>query len=880
MSDLRFLIIHDTERSGEPLSDNGEAIDEVKSFLSSKDHDVVEVRNVEKGLELVRSGGFYVVMIDITMPGTNGVEVLKEIVNTKAPEWVIAFTDEQTKALAIREVETELCAYLKKPVDSNELKVLIDNILLIYSLRQEISGKTKSVSQLKVLNEIARETLLSRDNETLLWKIARLIHEELLYFNVNIFLMDEQVNRVVLKAFAGGFGEDLVAGYSLKPGEGIVGWIAENRKPLLAGDVRKEPIRIRGFSFEEDILSELGVPIIFNEKVLGVLHVESKELEAFTHDDIMVLETVADQMAISFEKSRLSSELLDAFNLSATINDSLPVSIALVNQSLQIIYANQTFYDSANVTREKVLNQPVSSIFSEDLAQKINLNQQLIDVFETGIPISHTNVHHVTEYHSEKILNISLIRVQTGKSPLVMFLGEEVTEFFQKTEQLSLLREISIAMQGVFERDKLLHMILTSVTAGFAMGFNRAFLFLVDKTTGKLNGIMGVGPTSREEAYKIWGELSQRSFTFYDYIEDVDKGKVFHTGLQEIVNQMSFDLKEDCNVLTETVNLSKPIHIVDAWENPNVDERMKKMLASNEFVVIPLIAKSEVIGVLLADNAYSGRLITKKTIEELNLFAAPAALAIEKANILKDLELKVEELEYAYQELAKTHDMLIRHEKLAAIGEVSTRLAHEIRNPLATIGGFAKSIPRKYEDRERTIRNANIIIGEVGRLESILSNVLDFTKANTPKKTLVDVNELLRDTIKIAEGNAIKNNIIISLELSEKKLEIKLDETQIKQVFINVIQNAFNAMRDGGALGIKTYESMNGIWIEIHDTGSGISEEFLDNIFDPFFTTRGDGTGLGLSISQRIIHNHNGKLEIESNVGAGTTVSILLPVNK
>jgi signal transduction histidine kinase/DNA-binding NarL/FixJ family response regulator len=879
MSDLRFLIIHDTERSEEPLSDNGEAIDGVKSFLSSKDHDVVEVRNVEKGLELVRSDGFYVVMIDITMPGANGVEALKEIVNTKAPEWIIVFTDEQTKALAIREVGTELCAYLKKPVDSNELKVLIDNILLIFSLRQEISGKTKSVSQLKVLNEISREALLSRDKETMLWKIARLINEELLYFNVNIFLMDKQENRVVLNAFAGGFGEDLVAGFSLKPGEGIVGWIAENRKPLIAGDVRNEPIRIRGFSFEEDILSELGVPIIFNGKVHGVLHVESKELNAFTHDDIMVLETVADQMALSFEKSRLSNDLLDAFNLSSTINDSLPVSIALVDQSLQIKYANQTFYDSVNTAREHVLNKPVFDIFSGDLAQKLNLNQQLIDVFETGIPVSHTNVHHVTEYHAEKALNISFIRVQAGEKPLVMILGEDVTEFFHKTEQLSRLREISIAMQGVFERDKLLHMILTSVTAGFAMGFNRAFLFLVDKTTGKLNGIMGVGPTSREEAYKIWGELSQRSFTFHDYMEDMETDKAINSGLQETVEQISFDLKEDRNVLTETVNSSEPIHIVDAWENPNVDEKMKKTLASSEFVTIPLIAKGEVIGILLADNAFSGRLITKESIEELNMFAAPAALAIEKANILKDLEVKVEELEYAYQELAKTHDMLIRHEKLAAIGEVSTRLAHEIRNPLATIGGFAKSIPRKYEDRERTIRNANIIISEVSRLENILTNVLDFTKANTPKKTLVDVNELLRDTIKIAEGNAIKNNVIISLELSEKKLALKLDETQIKQVFINVIQNAFNAMRDGGALGIKTYESMDGIWIEIHDTGSGISEEFLDNIFDPFFTTRGDGTGLGLSISQRIIHNHNGKLEIESNVGAGTTVSILLPVN-
>ena len=114
--------------------------------------------------------------------------------------------------------------------------------------------------------------------------------------------------------------------------------------------------------------------------------------------------------------------------------------------------------------------------------------------------------------------------------------------------------------------------------------------------------------------------------------------------------------------------------------------------------------------------------------------------------------------------------------------------------------------------------------------------------------------------------------------LSEKKLDLKLDETQIKQVFINVIQNAFNAMRDGGALGIKTYESMDGVRIEIHDTGGGIPEEFLDNIFDPFFTTKAKGVGLGLSISYQIIKKHGGTIRVESREGSGTTFFISFPL--
>jgi len=294
-------------------------------------------------------------------------------------------------------------------------------------------------------------------------------------------------------------------------------------------------------------------------------------------------------------------------------------------------------------------------------------------------------------------------------------------------------------------------------------------------------------------------------------------------------------------------------------------------------VTVPLIAHNEVIGVLFADNAYSNRPINDESIEELRLFAAPAALALEKSNMLQVLEEKIRELENAYTELERTHDMLIRHEKLAAIGEVSARLAHEIRHPLATIGGFAKSIPKWYEDRYRTIRNAGIIMEEVLRLETILSDVLDFAKAGAPQKALVDINELVTRTLEIMEVRLSKHQLILSLHLTPKPLQSRIDSSQIKQVLINIIQNAINAMPDGGALGVSTSERNEAVVITVMDTGSGIPEELLGDIFDPFFTTRGNGTGLGLSISQRIVQNHDGRIDIRSKIDEGTTVDIILP---
>jgi signal transduction histidine kinase len=461
-----------------------------------------------------------------------------------------------------------------------------------------------------------------------------------------------------------------------------------------------------------------------------------------------------------------------------------------------------------------------------------------------------------------------------------MVIIQDVTEFTQKTYQLSLLREISLAMQGVFERDKLLHLILTCVTAGFAIGFNRAFLFLVDNQQHELRGIMGVGPTSHEEAYQIWHELSLETFTLQDYLKNGEKGELAESKLQDLIENISFDLRTTHNVLTETVNQSRFIHVFNGWENNLVDNTIKKFLVSGEFVTIPLIAKNQVIGVLMADNAFTGRSITNESIEVLTMFAGSAAAAIENAKILSDREEKVKELQKVNLELENTQNLLIHNEKLAAIGQVSARLAHEIRNPLATIGGFAKSISKKYEDRERTTRNANIIVEEVKRLEHILTSVLDFAKPSVPQKSPTEVNEFVKNTLNMLEGAVVSKGVVVVANLSEDDIVTEFDPSQMKQVLLNVIQNALNAMPEGGALEIKTSLHEDIMRIDVNDTGKGIPEYYLENIFEPFFTTGGEGTGLGLAISNMIVQNHQGNIEIKSEEGKGTKVSIFLPMKK
>lgn len=868
MADLSFLIISDDQAS----------IDQMGKKLTDMGHKISVAKSAEEATRLTQTKDFDFAVVDISGKDCSGVEVLRKVMDLHAANDVVVLADLEKKKEALRVFGSEVWAYVDKPVDPDELEVIVDRINGFNCLRKEVTDKSRKLSHLEALNEIAREALITQDEDSFLWFLARMINEKFNYFNVNIFLMNENQDRVVLKAFAGGFGTDFIAGYSQAVGEGIVGWVAQNRQSLIVGDVRKDPRRIQGFEFEDQVLSELAVPIAFENKVIGVIHTESVELNAFSRDDLIILETVANQVALSSEKSRLSHELMVAHQLSAVINDSLPVSIVIVDRDLKIEYVNRTFYEMYGLNRENFLKKPVQNFFSKDLTAMVNLEEELSNVMKTGVSVFHTNIRHTSPEHPEKVITISFFRVQAGDYPRGMILIQDVTDYTKITYQLSLLREITLAMQGVLELDKLLHLILTCVTAGFAIGFNRAFLFLVDKKKNELRGIMGVGPTSQDEAYRIWNELSGKALTFEKYLENINRGIIAKGGgLQYLVESITVNLETAKNILTETVNTGKPFHMVNPWENPLVDDQMKKLIISREFVSIPLIVKNEVIGVLLADNAFSGRPITEDSIEVLTMFAAQAAIAIENAQILNDLEDKVKELQDAYVELEKAQDMIIRNEKLAAIGEVSARLAHEIRNPLATIGGFAKSIQKKYDDRERTIRNANIIVEEVHRLEHILSNVLDFTKAGVPKNVTGDINNLIRKTLSAMEANVISNGVVVVLDLAEGKMEADFDEAQIKQVLINVMQNSINAMPEGGAIEIKSYNLDDTVRIEIRDTGVGIPKQFLEEIFEPFFTTRGNGTGLGLSISQRIIQNHGGTFQISSKEGVGTTVTINLP---
>lgn len=226
-------------------------------------------------------------------------------------------------------------------------------------------------------------------------------------------------------------------------------------------------------------------------------------------------------------------------------------------------------------------------------------------------------------------------------------------------------------------------------------------------------------------------------------------------------------------------------------------------------------------------------------------------------------------------ELKQLRERVVKTERMAALGEVAARVAHEIRNPLVSLGGFARRLEKKLNGNLKEY--ADIISKEVGRLEDILSEILSFVKETRIKREYVEAQKLMEEVVAVS-GTEIDDRGITLVRDFGEPLMLPVDPNRIKEALLNIVKNSLQAMHDGGTLTLRiSRRNQTGV-IEIQDTGTGISQKDLPFIFDPFFTTKKSGTGLGLTITHRIVEEHDGRIEVESREGNGSMFRVFIPV--
>jgi signal transduction histidine kinase len=533
-----------------------------------------------------------------------------------------------------------------------------------------------------------------------------------------------------------------------------------------------------------------------------------------------------------------------------------------------VLFANDGFYKKFQFQRDEIYNKKIEDIFYFVNAR---LKSGVAQVRQTGKTTVLEKTHLLTLNKVSIIADIKISKIVIKNASQIIIIVDDVTKKLRNDYQISLMSQISESIQKDDEIERVLFTILTGVTSGSGLGFNRSMLFLVED--GFLVGKMAVGPDSFEEAIEIWTAASTSSAeTSFDDIRSAEmKAGV---NLLKRVLSARFSLK-DSNVFTRALADRESIHVGDSWNDDRVSQELRELMDVKEFIVSPLVVVNKGIGLIVADNKFNNAPIAKENVELLSIFASQAAMSIESYS---NLDMVRGEM----HKLAERQVGIVESEKLAAVGRIAAHMAHEIRNPLVTMGGYARRIMQLPKDKSKISKkidtSAEIILKECERLEKTLSNVMDFSRPSKFIKEFNNINDVISDTVSLLKNLFQEKKVEVELNLSGELPLVKSDFNQMKQVMLNLLQNSLDATPVGGKISVGTGSDGDVIDITIVDNGSGIDEEDPSVVFEPFYSTKVTGVGLGLAIVKKIIKDHNGTIRVLNREEGGAEFVIRLPV--
>ncbi len=470
----------------------------------------------------------------------------------------------------------------------------------------------------------------------------------------------------------------------------------------------------------------------------------------------------------------------------------------------------------------------------------------------------------------DQAIRAEMLTVAAGIIEMVR-LGEENDK---KLKELASLYRVSNTMLSTIRLNKLIHLILTVLTSGPAPFFDRAMLFLINERAGIMQGMLGVDSETTVDLFKPAAEEGDLLSSRWD-IADEDMSRQRDSAFSRQVRESRLPLDKSLNMASRAVLEKRLIYVPGAASDKRVDREFVRRFGITSFATAPLLAKERIVGVVIVDNPVHGKPLHQDDLRFLQLFMNQAGMAIENSMLY-------DRIEDTNRSLRETQEQLIQGERLATIGEMAARIAHELKGPLVSIGGFARRLEKKLPTDSAEWQYAETIVVEVIRLEKMLTDILSFSRKAIICYTSCNITDIVESALAIAGPAMEQGNIRVCKHFPSKTISFLGDCQQLKQVFINLFLNAQEAMKGGGQLDITIAPtSLNGgdaVSVKVADTGGGIPLEALNNIFNPFFTTKETGTGLGLPIANRIITNHGGKLLVINQPGTGVEFTALLPL--
>jgi signal transduction histidine kinase len=392
--------------------------------------------------------------------------------------------------------------------------------------------------------------------------------------------------------------------------------------------------------------------------------------------------------------------------------------------------------------------------------------------------------------------------------------------------------------------------------------FNRALMLISDRdllVANILSKIMQISHVNRIVVYLLNSETEKYVRTGKAKDDDELFRHIHFTPHSKLVNWLSV------NDIFFRVSCSS--NSIMSYFSPQEQELIHK---AGVELIFPLKVINRLNGFVLLGKRFDGNDFSDQEIDLLNLLFYQVAFAIENTALYEEQSVRIRKM--------------YRADRLALLGQLAAGAAHEIRNPLTAIRSTIQYLGKGMHDPDK-LEMVDELMEEVDRINKIVQGLLSFSKPSDMEMAPVDMEQFLRQTLILLNNAIIKEQIDITFDIRVKNTVITADASQLKQVFLNVLLNAVEAMENSNnkrlMLCIEAGRSMDYqsryLLISIADSGKGIEPDNVENIFNPFYTTKKDGTGLGLPISYGIVNRHGGEMDINSQPGKGTTVIIKLP---
>jgi hypothetical protein len=436
------------------------------------------------------------------------------------------------------------------------------------------------------------------------------------------------------------------------------------------------------------------------------------------------------------------------------------------------------------------------------------------------------------------------------------------------TKHDNIFSAYSLGIQRTLRLNDLIHFFLSALTSPAGGNFTAAVLFLFNKRSHVLQGMLGI--TQEASRFVLPSEATRQSWCYPRVTVDIQRHQR-DDDFNRAAIRLRFQLAGTAPIAMACKEGSTRF-LPGSEEEDEIASLFNHFFTTREYACIPLSGREGLIGALILAG-HSGSLLAPR-LAEAEAYARHAEVAIDNV-------LRLRRLESDNEELRGIEARAQQDEKMALLGELVASIAHDIKNPMIAIGGFARRLERLIDGDEAHFYTETIK-REALRLEEIVGGILSFSRKQMICYDSCQLPEVISTLLIKEEQSLAQANIRVTVKTEAGLPVIVGDAVRLSQLFTNLIQNAVQAMPKGGELTLclKTVRlhGDRAVQIEVEDSGAGIPEEVIESIFKPFFTTRAEGTGLGLAICARIVEQHQGKIRALNSPTGGAVFRVTLPV--